>query len=192
MSGSPRYTYGDDGKEPLMQVVSVDDPLQAGRVQVRIFGYQSDTAGIPDDQLFWANIQKPPTDASQGGIGGPGVGLVKGSWVTGKFADPAHRQQIMVTGSIGKAYKDGENGEQDNKDGNNDIPVAARDKEFGGGDKRLKLSKDEENVTTTEYDDKPITLYARDEAPNPHQRKQSKDADESPDKSFSIGGHQYA
>lgn len=186
---SPRYVYGDDGKKPLMKVVNVDDPLQAGRVQVRIFGHQSDEGGIPDEQLIWANLRKPSTDASQGGIGGPGVGLQIGSYVTGEFSDPAHRQQIMVTGSIGKAYTDEPGNNQNEK---NDIPVAARDKEFGGGDRRLKQTKTEDGETTPEYDNRSVTEFAKDEAENPYGRKDSKDADENPTNSASIGMVEYA
>jgi Gp5 N-terminal OB domain len=158
------------------------------KLEVRVFGYQSDKGNIPDDQLFWANIKRPSTDASHGGIGGPGLGLIVGSMVFGSYAD-ADKQQLFVEFSMGAAHKQKEDGSTDNTNGNNDIPVAARDKSHGGGDKRFKQFQADGSF---EYDEKSITMFAKDEAPNPHQRTSSKDADQSEANSFSIGGHQYA
>lgn len=73
------------------------DPLQKGRVRVRIHGYHSPfKKDIPTDALPWAEVIQP---ASTGHTPqwAP-VGLVEGLWVFGFFKDGIECQQPVVLG----------------------------------------------------------------------------------------------
>mgnify|MGYP003337480805 FL=1 len=82
-------------------VVNVNDPNQAGRVQVRVHGRHDDTINIPDTALPWALAMQPITSAAFGKIGTAPVGLVPGSRIIGLWADSDHQYPIII-GSIGK------------------------------------------------------------------------------------------
>jgi hypothetical protein len=93
---------GDSMSWFIGKVVSVKDPHESGRVQVRIYGKQDDTVNIPDERLPWALVMQSPTSAAIGKIGTAPVGLTKDSTVIGFWAD-ADRQYPVIMGSIGKA-----------------------------------------------------------------------------------------
>ena len=80
-------------------VVSVDDPIKAGRVQVRIFGYHDDKTNVPDKDLPWVYPSTPITSASVNHIGVSPTGLIVGSTVGGHFQD-AHQLIPVMTRSI--------------------------------------------------------------------------------------------
>jgi hypothetical protein len=81
-------------------VENINDPLNAGRVQVRCFEYHSqDTQLIPSKDLPWALPILPVTSASLNGIGSSATGLKVGSWVFGFFRDE-DLQDLVVLGSI--------------------------------------------------------------------------------------------
>jgi hypothetical protein len=86
----------------IAEVVNVYDPDQSGRVQIRVFGYHDDVSNIPDSDLPWAMPLQPVTSAAYGKIGTAPLGLVKGSKVTGYWADVDHQYPIII-GSFGKA-----------------------------------------------------------------------------------------
>jgi hypothetical protein len=48
-------SYGERGMF-YGKIESIDDPLRRNRVQVRIFGYQSDEGTIPKDKLEWVGV----------------------------------------------------------------------------------------------------------------------------------------
>ena len=75
------------------EVVDLEDPLQIGRVRVRVFGVYDD---IDDDDLPWALVMVPATSASYAQKGVSPVGLMKGSSVMVAFFDGEERQQPMV------------------------------------------------------------------------------------------------
>jgi hypothetical protein len=82
-------------------VEDVSDPLQRGRVRIRIFEYHSQsTEDIPTEDLPWSTCLLPVTSASAGGVGQSATGLVVGSWVFGFFRDPADLQDAVVIGSF--------------------------------------------------------------------------------------------
>lgn len=86
----------------IAEVVNVYDPDQSGRVQIRVFGRHDDKNNIPDSDLPWAMPLQPVTSAAYGKIGTAPLGLLKGSKVTGFWADLDHQYPILL-GSFGKA-----------------------------------------------------------------------------------------
>ena len=78
-----------------------EDPLEMGRVRVRIFGlHTDDTTKIGIEDLPWANVMMPVNSASISGIGITPTGLVEGSWVVGFFADGENAQDPVIMGSL--------------------------------------------------------------------------------------------
>ena len=81
-------------------VEDIHDPLKAGRVRVRIFGYHTDDKTVlPTSDLSWSVPIMPITRASMSGKGTTPIGLVSGSWVTGFFLD-TDMQQTAVFGTF--------------------------------------------------------------------------------------------
>jgi hypothetical protein len=77
------------------------DPMQLGRVKVRIFNHHSDDPEVlPTDMLQWAFISQPVTSAATLEVGHSPNGLVEGSIVWGFFLDSDEGQQPMICGSI--------------------------------------------------------------------------------------------
>jgi len=78
-----------------------EDPLEMGRVRVRIFGiHTDDTTKIGTADLPWANVMMPVNSASISGVGITPTGLVEGSWVVGFFADGENGQDPIIMGSL--------------------------------------------------------------------------------------------
>ena len=81
-------------------VEDLNDPLQLGRVRVRVYSHHSDDkTKVPTEHLPWAQVVLPATSASITDIGSDGTGLLKGSWVVGFWIDTID-QQPMILGSI--------------------------------------------------------------------------------------------
>lgn len=82
------------------------DPLELGRVRVRVYGIhtaqkvKSELEGIPTDELLWMNVLTPATSARVSGIGDSPTGLVEGSEVFGYFRDQMCQVGVIL-GSIG-------------------------------------------------------------------------------------------
>ena len=71
------------------------DPLQLGRVRVRILGLHTEQKdNIPTADLPWAYPMQPITSAAMSGVGTTPLGPVPGTWVVGFFRD----------GEIGRAH----------------------------------------------------------------------------------------
>lgn len=78
------------------------DPLQLGRVQVRVFNiHTQDKALLPTELLPWASIINSSTSAGLNGVGLAPTGLLPGSTVFGFFADGDECQLPLVWGSLG-------------------------------------------------------------------------------------------
>ncbi|QIW87862.1 baseplate hub subunit and tail lysozyme [Agrobacterium phage OLIVR5] len=78
------------------------DPLQQGRVRVRIFGRHTlDTSLIPTTSLPWAQVMQGVTSAAIGGVGQSPTGIMIGTLVLGFFMDGNDMQQPCVLGTLG-------------------------------------------------------------------------------------------
>jgi hypothetical protein len=77
------------------------DPLELGRVKVRIFGlHTDDVSKISTNDLPWSHVMMPVNSASISGVGITPTGLVEGSWVVGFFADGENAQDPIIMGSL--------------------------------------------------------------------------------------------
>jgi len=94
--------YGDETRWFIGTVVDLADPLQLGRIRVRIAGIHSDNIqDIPNDSLPWAQTIMPITE---GGVNGLGIntGIQPGARVFGMFLDGTNSQLPLVFGSLPK------------------------------------------------------------------------------------------
>ncbi len=97
-----RDFYGDQTRWFVGTVVSNNDPLELGRIRVRIYGIHSDNkTDIPDADLPWSQVIIPVT---QGGTKGYGnnLGIQRGAEVFGIFLDGQSSQMPLVLGSMPK------------------------------------------------------------------------------------------
>ena len=98
--------YGNNFKSFYGKVINVNDPLQLGRVQVRIFGIHTENeVDIPTKALPWASVVIPTTE---GGVSGIGLnsGLKPFSTVYGIFADGHNAQEPLILGSVPSYQRD--------------------------------------------------------------------------------------
>ena len=116
-----------------------NDPLQVGRVRVRIFGLHTDDKsliGTPD--LPWSDVLMPNTTSALSGIGSSPHGLVEGSTVMGFFRDEDDMQDFVVIGSLfgrpSENYKSAL--------GSEDEKATKRSPEHGFNDPRLDTISD--------------------------------------------------
>ena len=94
--------YGDNYRWWVGTVTNNLDPLETGRVQVRIFGVHSDKEEeVSSYDLPWAQCIVPTTEGGTSGIGRMPQ-LLPGAQVTGFFLDGASSQIPIVIGSIPK------------------------------------------------------------------------------------------
>jgi predicted chitinase len=78
-----------------------NDPMKAGRCQVRIAGLHTHEKGeLPTSDLPWAYPMQPITSAGMSGIGHSPVGPVEGTWVVIMFTDDDQQFPIMM-GTLG-------------------------------------------------------------------------------------------
>jgi hypothetical protein len=177
-----KYTYyGSEPQTYIAEVISVDDPLQSGRVQIRLMGAQADTINIPDENLNWAGSKHSVSDPNMSGVSGPATGLLKGSHV---FVEMINGVPI-VTGSMRKSVNKDE--DADSAKGGNDLNPLGRDQTNKGGDYRLV--KGPEDGKPPVFDDKSIIEYASIDAPRPASYNNERSSKEGLNiDSFSIGG----
>lgn len=74
-------------------VESVDDPIKAQRVQVRIYGYYDD---LDKDSLPWCQVLRSATDTLTFGVGKSSHELVPGSQVLCAWLDQNFQQPIVI------------------------------------------------------------------------------------------------
>ena len=78
-----------------------NDPLQVGRVRVRIYGLHTDDKSlIATPDLPWCDVLMPTSTASLSGLGLSPHGLVEGTTVMGMFRDEQDMQDFVVMGSL--------------------------------------------------------------------------------------------
>tara|TARA_A100000164_G_C21912441_1_gene776355 strand:- start:952 stop:2232 length:1281 start_codon:yes stop_codon:yes gene_type:complete len=78
-----------------------NDPLEVGRVRVRIYGLHTDDKTlIATPDLPWSDVLMPTSTASLSGLGMSPHGLVEGTTVMGMFRDEQDMQDFVVMGSL--------------------------------------------------------------------------------------------
>ena len=94
--------YGDETRWFVGNVISLNDPLKVGRIQVRIHGIHSeDLVDIPDEKLPWAQVVAPITEGGTNGLHNA-LGVQPGALVFGLFLDGQHSQLPLIFGSLPK------------------------------------------------------------------------------------------
>lgn len=95
------YFYGDNVRWFIGTVLDVyNDPLERGRVQIRIHGIHSeDTTDIALADFPWAEVLIPTTEGGVSGIG-QGPGILETAQVFGIFLDGKESQMPLVLGSL--------------------------------------------------------------------------------------------
>ena len=102
--------YGDETRWFIGTVVDLNDPMELGRIRVRIMGIHSDDKQqIPDEGLPWAQTILP---ISEGGTNGLGIntGIQTNARVFGVFLDGSNSQLPLVLGSMPKLEEDSAGG----------------------------------------------------------------------------------
>ncbi len=98
-------------------VEDIEDPLQVGRVRVRIYNHHNeDVNQMPKEALPWAMILQSSTSAASSGFGISPTGIAVGSTVLGFFVDGLEKQIPFVLGTFAGIPKD------------NDVAAVARGK----------------------------------------------------------------
>lgn len=100
---SPQF-YGDQTRWFVGRVISIQDPLEMGRVKVRIVGIH-DNPEIRDGDLPWAQVIVPVTEGGSSGLGAS-TGIKEQAQVFGVFLDGVHSQLPLVVGSMPKFEAD--------------------------------------------------------------------------------------
>jgi hypothetical protein len=92
--------YGDNWRWWVGVVVNNNDPLQSGRLRVRIFGVHSeDLTLVPEESLPWAIPIIPTTEDGVSGLGRSSK-LKPGAMVMGYFLDGTQSQMPIIIGSV--------------------------------------------------------------------------------------------
>lgn len=104
--------YGDETRWFVGTVVSINDPIQLGRVKVRIMGIHS--SEILDDHLPWAQTILPITEGGTAGLG-IHTGIQLKARVFGIFLDGKNSQLPLVLGSMPKYEEESPGGRTTNQ-----------------------------------------------------------------------------
>jgi hypothetical protein len=91
--------YGDTTRWFLGTVININDPLEVGRVKVRIYGLHNDN--ILSEDLPWAQVITPITEGGTTGLGGI-LGVKPDAQVFGIFLDGQNSQLPLILGSMPK------------------------------------------------------------------------------------------
>jgi len=96
----PTEFYGDNVRWFLGVVEDINDPLNLGRVRVRVFGiHDENLQNISEADLPWASVVVPIIDPGVSGMVQP-FGVQPGAQVFGMFMDGKTSQVPLVLGSI--------------------------------------------------------------------------------------------
>jgi hypothetical protein len=100
MIPSSSQFYGDQTRWFVGRVININDPLEMGRIKVRIVGVH-DNPDIADGDLPWAQVIVPVTEGGSSGLGAT-TGIKEQAQVFGIFLDGVHSQLPLVVGSMPK------------------------------------------------------------------------------------------
>lgn len=78
------------------------DPLQLGRVRVRIFNENDVDVPTPVEHLQWCNVMMPMTSASLSGVGTSPTWVEVGTYVLGIYLDGETKRQPLILGTYPK------------------------------------------------------------------------------------------
>lgn len=98
--GSDIDFYGDTTRWFVARVININDPLQMGRVRIRVVGIH-DNPQITEDYLPWAQVLIPVTEGASSGIGA-NTGIKEQAQVFGMFLDGKNSQIPVVLGAMSK------------------------------------------------------------------------------------------
>jgi len=101
-------SVGEEGFFWFFGVVEdIEDPLQVGRVRVRIYNqHNEDKNQMPKEALPWAMVLQSSVSAASDGIGISPTGIAIGSTVIGFFVDGMEKQIPFVLGTYAGIPKD--------------------------------------------------------------------------------------
>jgi hypothetical protein len=93
------------GREDFIWFIGVvedrNDPLQIGRLRVRIYNLHStDKSLLPTENLMWASIQQDITSSALRGVGRSPTGIQVGCTVFGFMADSSESQIPILVGTL--------------------------------------------------------------------------------------------
>lgn len=108
-------------------VEDIHDPLEIGRVRVRVFGlHTEDKSRIPTESLPWALVAQSTSSAAVSGVGESPTGLVQGTTVIGYFRDGKNYQQPVVTGTLPGIPEEKPNSQKGFSDPDGEYPLDDR------------------------------------------------------------------
>ena len=93
--------YGDQTRWFIGTVTDISDPLELGRVKVRVDGVHDDTTLIPASSLPWAQCLVSITQGGTNGLGN-NLGIQVNARVFGFFLDGTNSQMPIIFGSMPK------------------------------------------------------------------------------------------
>lgn len=147
-------------------VIDVKDPKHSGLVKIRIHGLED---SLSDDELKWVPIARSPTDpainmSGRAPIGGPSVGLLKGSKVTVEMVDGSDGQIPIITSSLPATDRD-----DDTAAGSTNYNEKGKDdKDYN--DNRLIAADDRTDPTGARVDRQTVHQYAETNAQGVHEQ----------------------
>lgn len=103
--------YGDQTRWFMGEVININDPLEVGRIKVRIYGLHSNE--IEDIDLPWAQVVAPITGGGANGWGQM-LGVKKTALVFGLFLDGENSQLPLVLGFMPKFEEEAQGGRTTN------------------------------------------------------------------------------
>ena len=107
--------YGDHIRFFVGDVEDINDPLEMGRVRVRIHGIHSDNIqDIPKEGLPWAQVCVPITEGGVNELGNI-LGIQVGARAFGMFLDGPNSQMPMVMGTLPRYETESESGRTTNR-----------------------------------------------------------------------------
>lgn len=95
------------GQSPITfigKVEDIADPLELGRVRVRVLGYHDATMTVED--LDWVNVLQPTSSTGVSGAGMSSTWLRDGATVVGMYLDGANRSLAVIFGSLNQIPDD--------------------------------------------------------------------------------------
>lgn len=151
-----------------------NDPLQLGRVRVRVYGlHTDDKTQIPTNDLPWAQVIHPTTSSANSGVSET-PNMVEGSTVIVMYTDADDMQQPIILGTLAgniKSHYKVDNGVE-----------VARNKDAGFNDPNGVYPKEEY------IDESDLNKLSRDNPTTPHTLIEERATRERDVSSGSLGG----